>query len=349
MPKPPRGTCTACEETFVITAKGIRHHLDRAGTGRACRGAFKPPALEGAVVQVDVSSWNALHQFKYVQRSVYAMARTASWGIPLLDPIPVPGHANQKDWGNTTKGSLEAVGRNHPRAGAWLISRYARVGCVAGDPMIGVGGLWLAQRSRVGLLCGSEVEPELVTLAQENLAQACGEQQEQQALSLRENRIAVADAREWKPGVWLEFVLSSPPFRQNHTAGATENQQRIRRQKNLHSMQAFGKSPGNLTREKGAAFWEAMAQVYANTRSLMALGAHALFVLKNHVRNGQEVDEVGLHLEAMRRGGLEILGAHPRELWPTGYVQMRWKKDNVPPEERVWISLEWSVVTRRQN
>src|SRR5436190_1752258 len=94
--------------------------------------------------------------------------RAASWGTRLLEPVPVPGLAHAVHWRETEPGSIRARGKNHPLAGAWLVSRYCPPGGNCADPMIGVGGLWLnVPPSAVGAIYGAECE-QLGVLAERN-------------------------------------------------------------------------------------------------------------------------------------------------------------------------------------
>ena len=242
----------------------------------------------------------------------------ASWGIPLLEEIPHPGLATAKDLAALDPSLRRWPGRNHPRAGQWLRARYSSWNSTCADPMYGAGCLWIGDPPR--RVIGADIE----------------------IASPRSQ----GNARTWAPpcGSLVDLVLFSPPFLQNHSAGATEHQQEIREAKGLHTMQEFGVTVGNLGRLKAPDFWLGMADVYRQVLTYTKAAGRMVVILRNYIRRGQEVDEIGDHLALMREASWEIEGAHPRALRPTGYQQWKVARDPSTP----WIRTEWAIVAMPQ-
>lgn len=237
------------------------------------------------------------------------------WAIPLLPEIPYPGLCTAKDLEGMVPDKKRWPGRNDPRAGAWLYARYGGGDFRCADPMYGVGQLWLKVPTRN--LVAVELEPSLV-----------------------DSWVQRADARTWQPINRQDLVMFSPPFLQNHSAGATAHQHEIRDRKGLHAMQAFGVSDGNLGSMRADEFWRAMLDVYCCVYEYTKISGHMVVILRNLIRQGLEVDIVGQHVSLMRNHGWSILGAHPRALRPTGYQQWKVARNASTP----WIKTEWAVV-----
>jgi tRNA1(Val) A37 N6-methylase TrmN6 len=210
--------------------------------------------------------------------------------------------------------------------------------------MIGVGGLWLrVDPARLRALYGADCEGALTTIADQNL----------RYFTRKLDAGHDWDARHWLPyakkKVKVDLVFFSPPFRQNHSCGKTASQQEIRDRNHLHSMQNFGNNQANLARlvKTPARFWAAMVEVYGMAREMMKKDGTMVVILRNFVKNGQEVDDIFNHIMCMRLAGLDPVGAHPREVPTTKYIQMQWAYRKVELEDRIWIDLETAVVATR--
>jgi hypothetical protein len=258
----------------------------------------------------------------------------ALWECALLDPIPIRGLATAATWRGTVSGTTRAPGKNHPLAGAWLVERYCPEGGICADPMFGTGGLWVkAPIERFSALHGCEIESHLHELGRRNLTH----------LEIDATGILNADAREWAPAEPADLVLFSPPFLQNHSAGATAHQREICERKALHTVQEFGAHPDNLGRKKPHEFWESMSLVYGAVSGYVREGGHVVVILRNRIRDGREIDEVGRHIKLIQASGLDLLGVHSRDLErPTGY--QAWKVARNPSIP--WVRYEWAVVAR---
>lgn len=259
---------------------------------------------------------------------------TRVWSLQLLEAIPVPGLATAATWQGTVPGTSRAPGKNHPEAGAWLVHQYCPPMGICVDPMAGSGGLWVkVQRQRVGSLYACEIEESLYSLCSQNL----------KLKNFGSSSVACSDAREWKPAKKANLVLFSPPFLQNHSSGATEHQRNIRERKSLHTMQEFGTHPDNLGRKKAVEFWQGMSSVYSSVSKYLNPTGYAIVILRNRIRHGQEIDEIGRHISLMHQEGLKPIGAHVRDLVrPTGYQAWKLARNpNLP-----WIRYEWAIVSR---
>lgn len=236
------------------------------------------------------------------------------WRIPLLDEIPFPGLATSKDVRDLPDELSNWPGANDPRVGAWLYARYAGPGARCADPFYGAGQLWLHVPDAQLEAC--ELEPA-----------AHGRQ---------------GDARFWEPSAKVDFVDTSPPFPQNHDSGKNEKQVELVQSKGWGAIQAFGSTPGNLANMTVPDFWVAMRQVYERILSYLKPGGHLVVILRNYIRNEQEVDWIGRHVSCLRGLDADLVGAHPRRLRPVGPMQIKVSRDPRTP----WTKLEWAVVCR---
>lgn len=87
---------------------------------------------------------------------------------------------------------------------------------------------------------------------------------------------------------------------------------------------------------------DAMGDIYTQIKSYTAPNGRMVVILRNRISKGVEVDEVGHHMQVMTLRGWVVMGAHPRQLRPTGYTQWKVAKDPKTP----WIQTEWAVVAR---
>jgi hypothetical protein len=249
--------------------------------------------------------------------------------LELLEAIPHPGLAKPSHWKDCVPGTTKIAGRNHPDVGAWLARKYGDPKKSAADPMVSVGGLWLKTKGLIKRLHANDCEFPLVFLAQENLV-------------LRRQIDALfsgEDAVSWRPPGAVHLILTSPVFGQNHSSGATRQQKSIRKDKDIYAVQAFqAKAPGNLAHLAGPQYWATMLRIYAQMRSYLSRAGTAVVLLRNHVRSGKEVDDVGNHLALMSIAGFRILGLHPRKLEPTMYNRWHFEKSGRP-----YVGLEWAV------
>ena len=108
-------------------------------------------------------------------------------------------------------------------------------------------------------------------------------------------------------------------------------------------MQEFGTHPGNLGGKRAADYWEGMGSVYESVSEYVNPDGHVVVILRNRIRQGLEVDEVGRHISLIQERGLNPVGVHFRDLVrPTGYQAWKLARDpNLP-----WIRYEWAVVAK---
>lgn len=259
--------------------------------------------------------------------------------LELLEPIPFPGLAKPHHWRNTWPGTTKTQGRNHPSAGAWLIRYYCENSKPAADPMGGDGGLWIAAASsseRLSLpftkLHLNEIEIRRLALAKGNL------------VVLRKMPVALSreSAARWEPRERVWSIITSPVFGKNHSNGKGAHQTQIRESKNANAMQEFiADHPENLALLPRPLYWAKMLEIYTRMRSYIHRDGRAVVILKNHRKEGLEVDDVGDHMILMRMAGWRVVGVHPRELAATMFNQWKKKSDGRP-----FVPLEMSVVLR---
>lgn len=260
-------------------------------------------------------------------------------GFELLEPIPHPGLAKPHHWRNTWPGTTKTQGRNHPEVGFWLIERYCTPSQPAGDPMGGDGGLWIKVESSQGY-CAPFSKLHFNELELRRLALAKGNLVKLRDLPVRLYR---ESAVRWEPKERLWGIITSPVFGKNHSNGKGEHQTQIRESKNANAMQEFiADHPENLALLPRPLYWARMLEIYTQMRTYLHRDGRAVVILKNHRKEGVEVDDVGDHMILMRMAGWKIVGAHPRELAATMFNQ--WRKNS---DGRPFVNLEWSVVLKR--
>lgn len=255
-----------------------------------------------------------------------AASRAAGWRVPLLEPIPAPGHATSADWKGTVTGTTRISGRNDPRVGRFLIERYVGVDGVVVDPMIGAAGLFAHAKDLMLEIHGTDCEKDRVRLAHDNLG--------------AQGHVEVADARTWRPWGPVGLVVLSPPFQQNHSGGKTNHQQEMIEKKRLHQFQEFGAASSNIAKLRREPYFDALGLVYKNVSTYLAHGGRFVLILRNYIRRGEEQDEIALHLLTLRNAGFEVAGAHPRELEPTAWQQTKLARVPSTPYTRI----EWALV-----
>lgn len=268
------------------------------------------------------------------------------WGVPLLEEVPIPGSATRKDWKDTAEGTTKLPGRNNPKVGRWFAEKYY-TGPTAADPMLGAGGFFLYCKDIFKKIYGCDVEDATAKSAAENLTRR-GFTAEVQVDSARRWRPSYVEKREEQQLIQyvthypkVHFVITSPPFPQNKSAGGNNKQQTMVKDENLEIFQNFGSSTENIANmdeiAKKAALWE----TYLRIPTYLKEGGHAVVVLRNHFREGAEIDFTGWNIGALRREtGLEFLGVHPREIYAVGYQAKKLKKD---PMTR-YNMIEWNAV-----
>lgn len=262
--------------------------------------------------------------------------------VELLEEIPHAGLAKPHHWRDTWPGTTRTQGRNHPAAGAWLIQRYCSASKPAADPMGGDGGLWVLSKATevagsdrpwpFSRLYLNELELRRLALAKGNLVKRRG----------APVILSLANAETWTPAEKVWAIITSPVFGKNHSNGKGAHQTQIRNSKNAHAMQEFiADNADNLYRQKGAAYWRMMLNIYAQMRTYVHRDGRAVIILKNYVKDEREVDDVGDHLVLARLAGWKVVGLHPRELAPSMFNQWKSKSDG-----RLFAPLEWSAVLK---
>jgi len=258
------------------------------------------------------------------------------WGrtdIPVLGCVPVFGAATAQTWAGRAEGTQKYPGTNHPRLGRWIYDMFGNGAKIVLDPMIGVGGLQYLLPPHVKVI-GTDVNKAAVGLSYANLGRLG-----------RVCRLSCEDAATaaWREGpFWL--AMTSPEFPQSHSAGATQHQQDMMEKKRLYAFQDFARHRYSTSSFKGQAREDFICRIYENVERHLFKGGYFAVVLKNRIKHGEEVDEVGLNLRQLRRAGFRIQGGYVRPLLrPTGYQAWKFAKNpNMP-----WVKGEWVVVCRK--
>ena len=119
----------------------------------------------------------------------------------------------------------------------------------------------------------------------------------------------------------------------------------------------YGDTPGQIGREKGATYWQAVADVYAETFALLPIGGTLAVVVKNFVKKKKRVplcDQTCQLLEALgftlveRCRAMQVIERHSIDLFGQdqtkliqrkSYFRLNAEKKGAPPidwEEVVW-------------
>lgn len=113
-------------------------------------------------------------------------------------------------------------------------------------------------------------------------------------------------------------AISSPPFLQTQggtnvtsTTGPLADPRMIQRHSaGNHAANAYGETPGQLSQEPTQTFWTAARQIIEQTYQILTPGAHAIWVVKAFVKNGQIVDFPGQWREVCESVGYVSLHEH---------------------------------------
>lgn len=233
--------------------------------------------------------------------------------------LAIPVRAKPADYDGSHHLTKEWPGRNHPDIGRWLIEQYRRDGVVV-DPMIGVGAMWLGAFDGWGSFRGARVMGCERTAKGAHIA----------GFNLIGANVVHADAEWWRPPkmVQVDLVAFSPSFPQAHSAGNTEHQKRMIKEKSDYAIQDLGPMPD-------------LAQVYRTIASYHPAGPVAVIV-RNHIRDGVEVDWIGEQRRLLCAAGYGEIESYWRRVLPTRWQQAKLSRDPSTP----WIKREVVLVAR---
>lgn len=279
---------------------------------------------------MDLSPWEGMRESV---KELFAWAE--KWNVTLLPPVPWVGKATNGEWAGTADGTLLKAGRNRPNMGAWLLNKYGFPGMRVGDPMCGVGGLFLRYPYRVASFDGNDCVPARVDLARRNLARF---------LVTDDLHVQVGDARVWKPRHLLDLVITSPEYRDvNHSSGPGAKQQEIVQKHRMYQVQAFEVTDESLGAMSEEDFWAGCFEVYSRIHEALVPGGRVIVVLRNKVTKGREVDHVGRHIGLMRMAHLLVDEVLPRDLGaPSRFTMQKVARNPDQP----YIRTEWKVLGR---
>jgi len=185
---------------------------------------------------------------------------------------------------------------------------------------------------KIKTLYGADIEQNCVDIARKNLTG-------------HPAQIEVGDAVAWVPETEVDLVLTSHPFAQSHSSGATEHSRGIREKKGFHNADGFGPNPANIAnfrREEDR--WTAIYLSYRRIRESLRRDGVAVVILRNYIRNRQEQPEVEKHIGTMCMAGLRPVVGYPRDLVrPVSYNQWKVAADPTFP----WVRLEWAICCRK--
>jgi hypothetical protein len=115
----------------------------------------------------------------------------------------------------------------------------------------------------------------------------------------------------------FDAAVSSPPFEcqsggTNVTAkrGPLADKRLLERHAAGNAAAGYGDAPGNMGSEQGDDFWSAARQIVEQVYQVLALGGHAVWVVKAFVKNKQIVDFPGQWRQLCEAAGFETLHEH---------------------------------------
>lgn len=242
-----------------------------------------------------------------------------SYGIPV-SVCPIAGPATTSEWSNFDRSTMTYSGRNRPSLGRWIIESFAKADDIGFDCMAGCGSLWMKSLSthfkKVYFSDWSFQSFNILNLNLERFVR-CGEV-ESFVMDISKSRLDQFEGD--LPG----FIMFSPPFRQNKSAGKGDRQREIVESKHMSIVESF--KGGQLTDKAG--FFETMRMAYQNIYFSTTDDARMYIILRNYIRKNKEVDEIGEHLNALKIADWKVKQMFVRDLVrPTAFQAWKLKKD----------------------
>lgn len=255
-----------------------------------------------------------------------------------------------------TRASFEHPAKLHLHFLRWLAERYTAPGQTVVDPMYGIGSTGVLALLQVNV-AGLEVEARWLRHAHANAARIY------EAAGLFAGKITIAqhDARTPWPARG-DVVLFSPPyacrFASNPNARVGTLPHRVRAMgagkmgKRWQEFLAnpspgaagalrfhYGASEAQIGHLRGAAYWEAMGEVYARAWEALPVGGLMILVIKDHIKDRRRVcvcDETVARVEPL---GFRLVDRHARRLDQLSLWQRRRKEagESVVEEEEALV------------
>jgi len=158
--------------------------------------------------------------------------------------------------------------------------------------------------------------------------------------------------------------ITSPPYEETDIAGKSGNRsygddykRTGKSPRALGQMvnERYGDTPGQIGREKGATYWQAVADVYAETFALLPIGGTLAVVVKNFVKNGKRVplcDQTCQLLEALgftvveRCRAMQIKERHSIDLFGQDQTKLIQRKSyfRLNAEKKGAPKIDWEEV-----
>jgi len=242
----------------------------------------------------------------------------------------------------------------HLHLAQWLVERYTAPGDTIIDPMGGIGSTLLALLVQRDVVL-YDVERRWLTLAVENARRI------QRAAGVFAGHATIRrhDARTPWPDQ-ADHILCSPPY--GCAMGTTPTAKRRLPAHRLqryggrwhqiqHCLQRgawgaytlhYGQSEGQIGHYRGARYWQAMAQIYAQAYQALRPNGYFMLVIKDHVRDGKRVETAALTTNLCNNFGFVLIEHQQRQVWPLSLWQRRRREQG-----KLVIEVEDVLVFRR--
>jgi len=251
-----------------------------------------------------------------------------------------------------TRESLAHPAKLHLGLLRYLIDRYTAPGDTIADPMAGIGSTAYAALLQRNVIL-REIEPRWLALAHENAALIIREA----GLFAGAIDVGTADAREpW--GFQADHIIFSPPYACRASTNQTSRHYVSHKIYKLAKSEGlaytdrwhkfvgsptvgaagamtffYGEHPSQVGAFRGAAYWQAMEQVYTQARTALRPGGSMILVIKDHIRDGRRVCVATETAEHCERLGFRLVERFARRVYPLSLWQRRRKEQGLPVVE----------------
>lgn len=92
----------------------------------------------------------------------------------------------------------------------------------------------------------------------------------------------------------------------------------------------YGQSAGQIGHYRGARYWYAMEQIYAQAYAALRPGGSMILVIKDHVADGHQVPTADRTVALCMHLGFQPIARHRRRVWPLSLWQRRRREQGKP-------------------
>jgi modification methylase len=197
-------------------------------------------------------------------------------------------------------------GKMLPELARRIISEYSAPGELVCDPLAGIGTTVVEAALLARQALGVELEPRWARLAEANLDHMLDARTRHLAEIRRGDARRLTGVLEGEAGT-VDLVVTSPPY--GCDAGIFDPGARARGDRSCVAESLnYSTNRANLGHARGRAYEDAMADVYAQCRAVLAPGGRLVVVTKNTRRGGATFDLAGLTVALATAAGFSYLG-----------------------------------------